>query len=106
MGGVVNSARFQCHRPRVLIVRNLLIFLLIIGAVWWLRRALARPRRGRAQEAADERAGDAQPPAGPERMLSCAHCGVHVPESEGVRADGRFFCCEAHRREGEAGRER
>ncbi|MDR2015980.1 MAG: hypothetical protein LBP99_10260 [Azoarcus sp.] len=31
-----------------------------------------------------------------ERMLACAFCGVHVPESEGVRAAGKFFCCKAH----------
>lgn len=33
-----------------------------------------------------------------ERMLPCAVCGVHVPESEGVKSAGRFFCCEAHRK--------
>jgi uncharacterized protein len=33
-----------------------------------------------------------------ERMLACAVCGVHVPESEALRAQGEFFCCEAHRR--------
>lgn len=32
-----------------------------------------------------------------ERMLACAVCGVHVPESEVLRAEGKFFCCEAHR---------
>ncbi|MDR3086609.1 MAG: hypothetical protein LBU45_01445 [Azoarcus sp.] len=41
-----------------------------------------------------------------ERMLACAVCGVHVPESEGVSAAGEFFCCDAHRqrrRRGKAG---
>ena len=33
-----------------------------------------------------------------ERMLACAVCGVHVPESEALHAEGEFFCCEAHRR--------
>jgi uncharacterized protein len=31
-----------------------------------------------------------------ERMLACTTCGVHVPESEGVKAAGKFFCCKAH----------
>jgi uncharacterized protein len=31
-------------------------------------------------------------------MLPCAVCGVHVPESEGIKSAGRFFCCEAHRK--------
>jgi uncharacterized protein len=34
-----------------------------------------------------------------EQMVACAHCGLHVPESEGVRAGG-FFCSEEHRRLG------
>jgi uncharacterized protein len=33
-------------------------------------------------------------------MLACDHCGVHVPESEGVRQAGGFFCSEEHRRLG------
>jgi uncharacterized protein len=76
-------------------VRNLLIFLLILFAIWWVRRALRRR---------DEAGGNA--PRGrrgrnePEPMLSCAQCGVHVPESEGVRDGDRFFCCEEHRRLG------
>ncbi|MDR2690038.1 MAG: hypothetical protein LBB76_09825 [Azoarcus sp.] len=37
-----------------------------------------------------------------ERMRACAYCDVHIPESEGVRVDGEFFCCEAHARAGAA----
>ena len=29
-------------------------------------------------------------------MRPCALCGVSVPESEGVAADGAFFCSEEH----------
>jgi len=36
----------------------------------------------------------------PERMVVCAHCGVHLPESEAVRQAERFFCCDEHRRLG------
>lgn len=80
-------------------VRNLLIFILVLIVIWWVRRALHRPtggggsfgtRGGARDEAAD----------GPERMLACAHCGVHVPESEGVRDGEAFFCSEDHRRLG------
>lgn len=75
-------------------MRNLLIFLLVLGGIWWLRRALKKARGG----------GRPKPVAGPERMLACAHCGVHVPESEGVRDDRHFFCCAAHRSLGDAGK--
>lgn len=80
------------------IVRNLLIFLLILGAIWWVRRAL--------QKARNRAAGDPKKVAGPERMLACAQCGVNVPESEGVREGSDFYCCEAHRSLGDAGKGR
>ena len=81
-------------------MRNLLIFILILIVVWWVRRAvqrLAEDSRERREQKA-QRAQSAKQV--PERMVSCEHCGLHVPESEGVRADGRFFCSDAHRRLG------
>ena len=32
-----------------------------------------------------------------EDMVRCAHCGVHLPKSEGILAGGRFFCGAEHR---------
>jgi uncharacterized protein len=29
-------------------------------------------------------------------MAQCAHCGVHFPASEAVRADGLDYCSPAH----------
>lgn len=86
------------RRPTVAlrIVRNLLIFFLVLAGIWWVRRALTRikgPGDGR-------RGKDAGPPAAPERMRECSHCGVNVPESEGLCEGERFYCCEAHRRAG------
>jgi uncharacterized protein len=34
-----------------------------------------------------------------ETMVSCAQCGIHLPESEVVRgANGAAYCSEEHRR--------
>jgi len=30
-------------------------------------------------------------------MLACAHCGVHLPASLALRAQGHSFCSAAHR---------
>ena len=79
------------------IVRNLLLFVLALIGIWWVRRALNRPRDGSAPAG---RPGSGRNNGGLERMLGCDHCGVHVPESEGVRDGDRFFCCEEHRRLG------
>ena len=79
-------------------MRNLLLFILILIAIWWVRRALANLRGGAgtrgAGDASTKRTGD-----GVEPMLACRHCGVHVPESEGVRDGDAFYCCEEHRRQ-------
>lgn len=40
------------------------------------------------------------PPPAPrasQDMVRCAHCGVHLPRSESLLADGRYYCCESHR---------
>lgn len=75
---------------------KLLVFLLVLFAIYWGRRLLSKPKRpaperSRAQTQAST------------RMLSCRQCGVHVPESEGVRRGGQFYCCEEHARAGDAG---
>ena len=31
-------------------------------------------------------------------MVSCAHCGVHLPKSESLSVNGKYYCCEAHSR--------
>jgi uncharacterized protein len=30
-------------------------------------------------------------------MVVCAHCGVHLPQSDSIAANGAHFCSEAHR---------
>lgn len=78
-------------------MRNLLIFVLILAGIWWIRRALSKPRSDASQPGqATGREGGA-----PERMVACAHCGIHVPESESVQGSGgAFYCCDEHRRLG------
>ncbi|TVO62678.1 PP0621 family protein [Denitromonas ohlonensis] len=78
---------------------KLLVFLLVLFAIYWVRRMLSKPKHppgaGPQSGASRDRAGQTQAST---RMLSCQRCGVHVPESEGVRVGGVFFCCEAHAR--------
>ncbi|HWU35275.1 MAG TPA: PP0621 family protein [Methylovorus sp.] len=35
-------------------------------------------------------------PAGEEKMVKCAHCGVHLPQSESVRVAQTDYCTLAH----------
>jgi uncharacterized protein len=64
----------------------ILLGLAVYAAVrWWQRQSAIR------RSAAARRA------LGNEDMLSCQVCGLNVPRSEALLADGRAYCCEAHR---------
>lgn len=68
-----------------------IVLLLIVGVVLWLM--FGRGRRERVQR--DERRGAS---TGPQAMLACAHCGVHLPAADAqFDADQRPYCSEAHR---------
>lgn len=80
----------------VIIVAAVLVFF------WLLRRALSsRGRDGRPQA----RGPSPSEPAAESDLVSCAHCGVHLPKGEATgegegAAPGRFYCSEEHRRLG------
>ena len=66
----------------------LLILLALVGYLMFKGSRL-RSRRGE---------GDASKVRPVESMVVCAHCGVHLPESDSVHAGDRYFCSEEHRR--------
>jgi len=68
-----------------------LLLLVLLLIVWWAWKKRARDDDGGRNDAA---------PRAPERMVRCAHCGVHLPESDAVAEGERHFCNEAHRRAG------
>ena len=70
--------------------RLLVLVLLIVVAVWLVRRALRRldpPGAGQAAKAPDE-------------LVRCAHCGVHLPRAEARELAGRPYCNDEHARLG------
>lgn len=67
------------------------IILLVLGLllVYWILKGYRRR--------VDKRDAPPQTNAG-EDMVRCAHCGVHLPRSEGIASQGRFYCSAEHRR--------
>ena len=70
---------------------KVLIIAAAIALLLWLlfgraSRSSSKPPRG-------EQRGDA------EEMVSCAHCGVHLPRSEALAARSLHYCSAAHRDE-------
>ncbi len=33
-----------------------------------------------------------------ETMVSCAYCGLHVPQNEALQAQGKYYCSGEHRK--------
>jgi nitrogen fixation-related uncharacterized protein len=71
-----------------MIFRILLLFLVIWGLFWILRKQFSDDSpRSRQQDGAEEQAED---------MLVCETCGVHTPKSLTVQVDGKVYCCHEH----------
>jgi len=71
--------------------RIIVLVLLVVVAVWLVRRALRdrggeTPLRERAESAA--------------QLVRCAHCGVHLPRAEAREAAGLLYCSDEHARLG------
>ncbi|MDN3921059.1 PP0621 family protein [Roseateles violae] len=69
-------------------MKYLLLILLLALLVFLLGVKRARPPRRAKPPAA---------PRGPQPMLSCARCGLHLPRDEALPGRGGVFCSAAHR---------
>lgn len=71
-----------------------LLLLVVIAVALWMFSARRRPPPG--PDAG--KPGTAGKPEKPAPMLECAHCGVHLPQSEALNdVAGRAYCTAAHR---------
>ena len=65
---------------------KLLLFGLLIFVVYLIVRGKGHARR------------TSPPQSRPvEQMVVCAHCGVHLPQTESLQSGQLHFCCEQHR---------
>lgn len=69
-------------------MKYLVLLLVVVGVLWFARsRAGKLSRRG-------------EPPAKPpqaQAMISCVHCGVHLPRDDAIAGAQGLYCSEAHR---------
>lgn len=76
------------------------VLMALVGYLAWRlvgviqRKAEAARRAGAAGESAAQAGRKA---VRDERIVPCAHCGVHFPASEAVEDGGRLYCSPAHR---------
>ena len=66
--------------------------LLLLALAIWLLYAVVKRYLGSVDT-------HARPPAGPEDMVQCAYCGVHLPKSDSLVVNQQHYCCEEHSRQ-------
>jgi hypothetical protein len=72
---------------------RLLFFALIVVFFIWVIRSYRRAIKKQREEARKESSSIEG-----EDMVRCIHCGVHLPRSESIASEGKFFCSDEHRR--------
>jgi uncharacterized protein len=70
----------------------LVLIVLVLAAVWLVKRALRSAAR-------DDQANPAAAKAS-EELVRCAHCGLLLPRGEARQAAGAIYCSEEHARLG------
>jgi len=69
-----------------------LLLIALVAVIWWV----VKNRSGRPMQRPSKTS------AAPEMMVICAHCGVHLPQSDSIVENGLNFCSEAHRQAAKA----
>ncbi|WP_416547533.1 PP0621 family protein [Limnohabitans sp. DCL3] len=68
-------------------MKYLLILLLVMVVIW----AVKRGRRPQSPTAAKPQE------TAPAEMITCAHCGIHLPQEEAVSGQKGLYCSTEHR---------
>ncbi|MBX3643396.1 MAG: hypothetical protein KF720_10040 [Rubrivivax sp.] len=74
-------------------MKYLIVIVVVMVGVWLLIRSRRTAPPPRAQKGVDREKGA----AGPQAMVNCRHCGVHLPLSEALVGKDGMFCSEQHR---------
>lgn len=69
-------------------MKYLVVVIVVVVALWIMMRS-----RGATRPAARAPFGD----TGPQAMVQCSHCGVHLPYAEALISSGDTYCSEEHR---------
>jgi uncharacterized protein len=74
------------------------VILVVLLGVWLWRKNRADDRN---EAVAKPKRKDASPTGVPQIMVSCAVCGVHLPQSDAVLGKSKHYCSLAHRQQQE-----
>ena len=66
--------------------------LLLFGLLGLIAYMILRSSGRRRQR---QRSAPPHPPV--QQMMTCAQCGVNLPETESLKSGEHYYCCEQHR---------
>lgn len=69
-------------------MKYLFLLLVILAVLWAIKRGGNRKKPETRKDSA---------PATPANMVSCAHCGLHLPQEEAVKGENGLYCSTEHR---------
>lgn len=67
-------------------MKYLFLLLVVLVVIWALKRGRAKPPS--APNTAEQ---------APSEMVTCAHCGIHLPHDEAVTGQKGLYCSTEHR---------
>jgi uncharacterized protein len=70
-------------------MKYVILLLAVLAGIWWIRKQ--RPQNTGTQTS--------RPPSGPQTMVTCAQCGVHLPDCDAVHGLQGVYCSVAHRQQ-------
>jgi uncharacterized protein len=73
-------------------VTKLFLLIAVLAVVIWCIVGQRKTRAGNTHQQ--------MPAKATENIVVCAHCHLHVPESESIMSAGRHYCCDEHRKLG------
>jgi uncharacterized protein len=68
-------------------MKYLILLGIVFGVIWWIK--LSRPAKPTASSGSSDH--------GPQPMVRCAQCDLHLPQKEAVISGDTHYCSEAHR---------
>ncbi|MSQ64774.1 MAG: hypothetical protein EXR37_00220 [Limnohabitans sp.] len=68
-------------------MKYLILLGVVFAVIWWIKLSRPATPADKTSTATD----------GPQNMVRCAHCGLHLPDNEAVLSRNTAYCSEAHR---------
>lgn len=78
-------------------IRYLLLILFILLVILATKALRSREKSSHGAESRSRRSGGTDATKDDKLMLTCAHCGMHMPRDEALPGKGGVYCSAAHR---------